>query len=250
MNPLGEKEIVSLDFETTGLDPNFDAITEIGALLAVDGEIVDKYSTLVNPGKTIPFPIKRLTGIDDEMVANAPDEKSALKGLLEFVGDRPILGQNVDFDIGFFTTRCVKHDLPVWSGKRIDTKPIAAVLYPRLSGYGLSNLATLFKIEFEAPHRAWCDAGVTFEVAKALWGKLISLEKTLFELLYRLGRSSGDMDLISWFSPAQKSEMLGKLAPPLIDENQIACFNNIIGSPTEPGKCEMTENDVLGFLGP
>jgi len=250
MNPLGEKEIISLDFETTGLDPNFDAITEIGALLAVDGEIVEKYTTLVNPGKPIPFPIQRLTGIDNEMVKDAPDEKSALKGLLEFVGDRPILGQNVDFDIGFFTTRCVKHDLPVWSGKRIDTKPIAAVLYPRLSGYGLNNLATLFNIEFEAPHRAWCDAAVTFEVAKQLWQKLLSLNKNLFELLYRLGRSSGDMGLITWFSPVQKSGMIAKLPPPSIDENQIARFDNITGSPAEPGKCEMTENDVLGFLGP
>ncbi|MGC9314181.1 MAG: helicase C-terminal domain-containing protein [bacterium] len=250
MNPLNEKEIIALDFETTGLDPNYDAIIEVGAFLYIDGEIAGSFDMLVNPGTSIPYNIQRLTNIDESMVEDAIDEKTALERLGEFIGDRPILGQNVSFDTGFLKTRSAKHGLPIWSGKEIDTKPIANLLYPRLKGYGLSNLAQLFKISMDAPHRAGCDAMTTFEVAKRLWQKLLSLDKPFLDSLYQISRASGDMGLINWLSPAIKSPQSAKLPPPEIDETMISRFDNVIGNPSEPSDCTMTENDVLGFLGP
>ncbi len=250
MNPLGEKEIIALDFETTGLDPSFAGIIEIGAHLYIDGEIADSLEKLVNPGMSIPYNIQRLTGIDETMIRGAIDEKSALEELVDFVGGRPILGQNINFDIDFFTTRCVKHDLPVWSEKRIDTKPVANLLYPRIRGYGLSSLARLFNINMDSPHRAGCDAETSFEVAVRLWQKLLSLDDSFFQLIYQIGRSSGDMLLVNWLSAAKESGNIGKMVAPEISDSMVSRFDNVIGNPAEPTECTMTEDDVIGFLGP
>ncbi len=250
MNPLNEKEIIALDIETTGLDPELDGITEIAALLTVDGEIVDKYVTLVNSGKPIPYAIQRLTGIDDSMISGAPSEKDALKKLREFVGNRPILGQNIEFDIGFITTRSVKHDLPVWSGKSIDTLTAARVMYPRLTGYGLNSLVKLFGVSLENHHRAEADAKAAFEVAKSLWQKILSIDAALFDLLAVITGQSGDMKFLTWISAARESGMVGKTPPPEIDETMIALFDNVFGNPADPNECKMSEDDVLGLIGP
>src|ERR1051326_1965089 len=93
--------IVSLDIETTGLDPNKDAIIEIGAVRFNGHRIEDEWSTLVNPNRHIPEAITQLTGIDDDMVRNAPRIQDVLEELGTFVGDLPVLGQNVRFDLGF-----------------------------------------------------------------------------------------------------------------------------------------------------
>lgn len=250
MNPLNEKEIVALDFETTGLEPDYDSIIEVGAYLYIDGLIANSIDLLVKPEKPIPYNIQRLTGIDESMVADAIDEKSALEQLGEFIENRPILGQNVGFDIDFLTKRSAKNGLPVWSGKRIDTKPIANLLFPRLLRYGLSDLALLFAIRMDSPHRAGCDAKTTFEVAKKLWQTLLAMDESLFDLIYAIGRSSGDMELINWLSAAKNSGEVGKLTAPSINESMISHFDNVIGAPSEPGECTMKEGDVIGFLGP
>jgi predicted DnaQ family exonuclease/DinG family helicase len=250
MNPLNEKEIIALDFETTGLEPDFDSIIEVGAYLYIDGEVAGSYDTLVKPDKAIPYNIQRLTGIDESMVIDGIDEKSALEKLGEFIGERSILGQNVGFDIDFLTKRSAKYGLPVWSGKRIDTKPIANLLFPRLLRYGLSDLALLFEIRMDSPHRAGCDAQTTFEVSKRLWQTLLAMDESLFQLVYNIGRSSGDMELINWISAAKNCGGVGKFSAPKFDETMISHFDNIIGAPTEPGDCKLTEGDVIGFLGP
>src|SRR3982751_6713003 len=99
--------IVSLDIETTGLDPNKDAIIEIGAVRFNGQRVEDEWSTLINPNRHIPENITQLTGIDDAMVRNAPRLQDVLEDLQAFAGDMPILGQNVRFDLGFLQTQRV-----------------------------------------------------------------------------------------------------------------------------------------------
>src|SRR5688572_27559865 len=93
--------IVSIDIETTGLDPQKDAIIEIGAVRFNGQRIEDEWSTLVNPGRHIPEQITQLTGIDDAMVRNAPRLQDVLEELETFTSGLPVLGQNVRFDLGF-----------------------------------------------------------------------------------------------------------------------------------------------------
>ncbi len=84
---LQDVEFVVFDLETTGLTPSSNEIIEIGAVKLKGFEIVDEFSTFINPGRTIPAEIVRLTGIDDSMVVNALKPKEALKKFYEFIGD-------------------------------------------------------------------------------------------------------------------------------------------------------------------
>lgn len=249
MNLLNEKEIVAVDLETTGLEPSFDAIIEIAALRVVNGEITERFITLVNPGRPIPLPIQRITGITEAMIKDAPSEKEALERLLEFVRNSPILGHNVDFDIGFINARSSAYGLSAWSGRRFDTSAIAQTIFPRLLNHQLETLCTAFHIEHKLAHRAESDAEATYRLAEKIWQKLLSFDKRTFSTIYNIVISSGDMGLISWLSSAEKSGICGKIEPPKIKREKTAVFDNILGRPADPTKCTMSENDVIGFLG-
>ena len=93
--------IVAVDIETTGLDPQNDAIIEIGAVRFNGHRVESEWSTLVNPGKPISPFITQLTGITNEMVRNAPPIKGIIQDLASFVGDAPVLGHNIAFDLSF-----------------------------------------------------------------------------------------------------------------------------------------------------
>ena len=93
--------IVAIDIETTGLDPQSDAIIEIGAVRFNGHRIEAEWTTLVNPGRPIPPFITQLTGITNEMVRNAPPIKAVIQDLADFVGDAPVIGHNVRFDLCF-----------------------------------------------------------------------------------------------------------------------------------------------------
>ena len=93
--------IVALDIETTGLDLQKDAITEIGAVRFNGNRVEDEWTTLVNPNRPIPTMITNLTGISNEMVRNAPPLNSIIRELADFVGNAPVLGHSVRFDLSF-----------------------------------------------------------------------------------------------------------------------------------------------------
>ena len=87
-------EFCVFDTETTGLDPGVEYLTEIGAVIVRNGEVVEEFDTFVKPGKPITSKITELTGITNEMVADAPGEAEALKAFLDFVDGRILVGHN------------------------------------------------------------------------------------------------------------------------------------------------------------
>ena len=99
--------IVALDLETTGLDPQTDAILEIGARRFDGNRVEDEFSTLINPGRHIPEFISGLTGISDEMVRQAPSIRDVLEGLVAFIGNSPILG--ITFNSTFHFLRNINY---------------------------------------------------------------------------------------------------------------------------------------------
>lgn len=101
------KNYIALDLETTGLHPSEDRILEIGAVKVVNGEITDRYETLVNPGMAISPRIQELTGINDAMAATGKDTKTAITELLEFCEELPLLGHNILFDYSFVKKNAV-----------------------------------------------------------------------------------------------------------------------------------------------
>jgi ATP-dependent DNA helicase DinG len=117
--------IVSLDIETTGLDPVNDTIIEIGAVKFNGSRVEAEYTQLINPGRPIPPMITQLTGITNEMVRNEPPIKAIIQNFENFVGDCPVLGHNVRFDLSFLR----KHNILEFNDV-LDTYELAAVLLP------------------------------------------------------------------------------------------------------------------------
>ncbi len=154
---------IVFDIETTGFSSIRDRIIEIGAVKVVDGEIVDRFSTFVNPKRPIPFEITNLTSITDEMVMGSPTIETVLPRFLEFVGDGVLVAHNAGFDVGFIEQNCRNLGLDdhfVYA----DTVALARVLLPTLSKYKLNIVAKALNISLENHHRAVDDAGATAEI--------------------------------------------------------------------------------------
>ena len=154
---------VVFDLETTGFSAIKDRIIEIGAVKVQNGEIVDSFSTFVNPKRPIPFEITQLTSITDEMVMDSPDIETILPQFLEFVGDAVLVAHNAGFDVGFIEQNCRYQDIEP-DFVYVDTVALARVLLPTLSKYKLNIVAKALDISLENHHRAVDDAGATAEI--------------------------------------------------------------------------------------
>ena len=139
---------VALDLETTGLNPDKDAIIEVGAVKFRDGEIVEEFTTLVNPGRPIPPEITMITRITDRYVLDAPLFERIEAPLLRFVGQAPVVGHNVSFDLGFMRSR------PAAGNIGLDTWELATIVLPSQPGYSLGALAERFGLALPNAHRA------------------------------------------------------------------------------------------------
>ncbi len=152
-------EYVVFDLETTGLNPRFCGITEIGAVRLKGGEIADTFSTFVNPEQPISRQITDLTGITDEMVKDAPKMGEALRMFKDFAGDTPLAAHNAPFDMSFIQKHGedngIRFDNPV-----TDTVALLKRVFPNHKSYGLGSLAADFDIKLRH-HRALDDAECT-----------------------------------------------------------------------------------------
>lgn len=154
-------EYVAIDIETTGLDPEFDSIIELGAVRMVDGNEASRFSSLVNPECEIDSFITSLTGITNEMLSSAPVLPDILPAFLDFVGSSIVVGHNVHFDVNFIYDACEACELPRFANDSINTIRISRRLYPTLPNHKLSTVSNFLNIQNENEHRAASDALVT-----------------------------------------------------------------------------------------
>ena len=157
-SPL-EQVHVALDLETTGLDSARHAILEVGAVRFRGDEVIDTFQTLVNPAHPIPDFIQRLTNITPAMIERAPFFSTISSELEEFVGNEPVIGHNVQFDVGFLAANGLQLNNPAY-----DTWDLATVFMPRSRQYSLRFLTAHFNVGHEDAHRALADAMATKEV--------------------------------------------------------------------------------------
>lgn len=147
-----EQEICVLDVETTGYDPSRDRLVEVAAAIMRGPEIVDRYSTLVDPLVPVPVEITKLTGITDDMVAGAPSAEAAVSALVDFIGDRDIVAHNAGFDRAFIERTIGAGRL---RGNWLDSLVFVRIGLPRLRSHRLSDLAAAFVPDCtERAHRA------------------------------------------------------------------------------------------------
>ena len=179
-------QFVALDLETTGLNPDVDQITEIGAVRFTRQGGGETFQTLVRPNRAIPAEIEELTGITNEQVAAAPRFDEVASELASFVGDLPIVGQNISFDRAFLARAGV--DFP---GVSYDTWEISSVLLPRASRLNLGSLARLLGVDLGNAHRALADAEATRDVFLALLGRFETMPPSLLLELRGFAATSG-----------------------------------------------------------
>lgn len=162
-----QKDFAIIDLETTGGDPSSDRITEIAIARFNGEEIVESFTSLVNPGMPIPAFITRITGIDNEMVRDAPKFYEIAKRVIEMTKDTVFVAHNVRFDYSFIQKEFRQLGY-TFSRPQLCTIKLSKKVIPGLKSYSLSNLCKSLKITNEAPHRAWGDVDATVKLFKLL----------------------------------------------------------------------------------
>ncbi|WP_298912587.1 exonuclease domain-containing protein [uncultured Algimonas sp.] len=160
-----DQPYVVVDVETTGGRPGLHRLTEIGAVRMIGGEIVAEFQTLLNPQRSIPPNITRITGIDNAMVASAPHFIEVAERFREFMGDSIFAAHNVNFDYGFISAEYEMIDQR-FRHPKICTCASMRRLYPGHRSYSLKNLCREFEIDLKQHHRALCDAKAAAELLK------------------------------------------------------------------------------------
>jgi DNA polymerase III epsilon subunit family exonuclease len=177
LRKLAESEFVVVDVETTGATAPPSRITEIGAYRIKDGKISDAFQSLVNPETPIPEFITRLTGINDEMVKDAPKFCEIANEFLQFLGDAVIVAHNAPFDVGFLNYEISR----VYEGYRLGNPHLCTVqlsrkLVPAIENHKLHTVAEHFAIEIENRHRASDDAHATARIFVNLLEQMETLQ--------------------------------------------------------------------------
>ena len=164
-------DFVVFDIETTGLSPNTESITEIGAVKIKNGAIVDTFNELVNPGKPIPPKISELTGITDSMVADCPYISEILPKFFEFAKGSVLVAHNASFDTSFIKKSAKDLGL-AFNFSYIDTLELSRSIVEGVKNYKLDTLTKHFNVKLENHHRACDDATATGHVFLKLISKL------------------------------------------------------------------------------
>lgn len=162
--PLDDATFVVFDTETTGLNAREHTLIEIAAVKVRKGEIIDRFSTLIDPGVPISPKIEELTGIRNDMVKGQPRLEEAMERFSTFVQDAVLVAHNAEFDMGFLQAAARRTGLPPWRQPVLDTLALARVLYPRERNHRLKTLAQKFGVELVNHHRALADAEATAKV--------------------------------------------------------------------------------------
>jgi predicted DnaQ family exonuclease/DinG family helicase len=187
---------------------------EVGAVRFNEDSVLDTFQTFVNPRRHIPFEIQRLTGIKPADLEGAPSFAEIASELKAFVGNEPVVGQNVSFDLNFLSWRGIRPPGPVF-----DTFELGRLLLTELTSYGLGALANHLDVRPSARHRALADAETACRVFLALRSRLASLPSATLETAERLA-AAGDWSLRHLFRQVLE-DRAGPDAPEP-DENEVA----------------------------
>ena len=188
---LDDKYVV-FDIETTGFSPEKNKIIEIGAVKVIGGEIVDRYSTFINPEVPIPFRIEELTSIRDDMVITSPTVDVILPQFMEFCKDCIMVAHNADFDMSFIKRNCALLGMEC-NPTIVDTVALARVLLPQLNRFKLDTVAKALNISLDHHHRAVDDAACTAEIFVKFIEKLKDRGISGLDEVNALAKSSVEM---------------------------------------------------------
>ncbi|HVO69870.1 MAG TPA: 3'-5' exonuclease, partial [Aggregatilineaceae bacterium] len=178
--------IVALDLETTGLNPEFDDIIEVGAARFENGELRDTFGMLINPDRSVPEKITAITGIRTEDLIGAPSIHQVLPDLRRFIGRSPVIGHRIDFDLAFLNRQGLDA-----GNLSVDTYDLASVMLPTAPRYNLNSLTGQLSLELEHAHRALDDAIGAGRLYWVLWQRILDLP---LDTLREIVEAARDLD--------------------------------------------------------
>ena len=155
-------DMVILDIETTGGSHLYDRITEIALVRIQNGEVVDTWQSLINPGKPIPITITHLTGITDEMVKDAPTFDEIAAELYQYLEGVPLAAHNVRFDYGFLKAEYQRIEATLQL-RTLCTVKLSRKMFPGHKGHGLDAIMRRHGLTTNARHRAMGDVILVIE---------------------------------------------------------------------------------------
>jgi DNA polymerase III epsilon subunit family exonuclease len=165
------ENLVFLDIETTGLDPEKCAkIIEIAMLKTRDGHD-QKYESFVNPGRHIPEDCSKVNFIYDDMVKDAPSFKNIAKDIISFIGDEIVVCHNASFDLLFVSKELSQTGILPKNIFYLDTLQLARQ-YFNFESNKLGSIANAIGVEVELSHRAMADVFTMRAVAKYLFANM------------------------------------------------------------------------------
>lgn len=177
------QEYCVVDLETTGLNPNYDSIIEIGAIKYKNNVVVDKFDTLVqleSKDDFIPTYIQNINNITDEMLENSGEKLiNVISKFNDFIGQSIIVGHNINFDINFLYDAYQKYLRKPMTNNFVDTLRIFRKLYPNLKHHKLKNLCSLYNLTNTDEHRSIGDCQVTGDGFQKLHEEVLERYKTI-----------------------------------------------------------------------
>lgn len=226
---------VVVDLETTGHSPKKgDKIIQFAAVVVENGKITDTFSSLVNPGQPIPVFIEELTGLNDEMVADAPNFSEIAPQIISLLEGAYFVAHNVLFDLSFLQEELIMAGYDGFYGSIIDTVELARFLIPTADSYKLGDLAIREGLKHDRPHQADSDSYVTAELLLILLERLLRLPiVTLKQLLRHSGGLKSDIEQLIEEYIQINEEKMENLPPHLEVYRGIALKkrNEVEGSP-------------------
>lgn len=158
---MSETALIFIDVETTGTRTTRDRITEIAALKVVNGELVDRWTSLINPECKVPAQITQLTGIRDDMLVDAPRFTQIAESFREWLGDGQLVAHNARFDYGFLRNE-FKRAGQDYRTSLLCTLRLSRRIAPQERQHNLKALLSRYAITSIRQHRAGDDV-------EALW---------------------------------------------------------------------------------
>ena len=174
---LLDNTYVVFDFETTGFSAGGgDTIIEIGAVKICNGEIIDRFDELINPGRKLPPKITELTNITDDMLVDKDNEENAVRRFIDWYGDLPMVAHNAKFDVSFLEMAHQKYNFGTFTNTVIDTLELSRAMNPSQGRHNLSALVKKYNVPWDedAHHRADYDAEGTAYVFYKMIKELVN----------------------------------------------------------------------------
>lgn len=177
---------IVIDLETTGNQPDKDTIIQVGAVLIEDDKIKQTYSSFVYTDKLIPSYIQDLTGINEDMLKNAPKIDEVMQKLLSLLEGSVFVAHNAPFDLAFIQNALDQLGYLPFSGLVIDTLDMSRILLPMVQSYKLDSMTQELEIIHEQPHRADADAYATATILLQLFNRLKEMPLAYLQRLQEL----------------------------------------------------------------